>query len=402
MLTEPRTRRSEREGFPSAVAPQEFRRDIQGLRALAVILVIGNHAGIPGFAGGYVGVDVFFVISGYVITQLLLREAPKGLRRGLADFYARRIRRIVPAATATLVATLVVALVALGPSVNSELPADVRWASLFAANWRLIATGSNYFVPGIYPSLITQFWSLAVEEQFYLFFPLLVFLIAGLVAPKHRLRVLAIVLVVAVGLSALWSLHISPNDPTPAYYSPLTRFWELGLGCLLATVTSRVRPVSVWSDRVAVLVGLALLALALVNLNATSTYPGWLAWLPTGATALFIWAGAAGPRTWLTKLLSTRPLVYLGAISYSLYLTHYVWVTLPKQLPSPLLGWGWTLLELAGTLITAMISYHLLEDPIRRSRRLAGDGVAIVLVLLVCVAASWTASIVVQRIAHLG
>ncbi len=402
MLTEPRTRRSEREGFPSAAAPQEFRRDIQGLRALAVLLVIGNHAGIPGFAGGYVGVDVFFVISGYVITQLLLREAPKGLGRGLADFYARRIRRIVPAATATLVATLLVALVVLGPNVNPELPADVRWASLFAANWRLIVTGSNYFVPGIYPSLITQFWSLAVEEQFYLFFPLLVFLVAGLVAPRSRLRVLAIALGVAVGLSALWSLHISASDPTSAYYSPFTRFWELGLGCLLATLTSRARPPAAWSARVAVLAGLALLALALVKLNATSTYPGWLAWLPTGATALFIWAGAGGTRTWLTRLLSTRPLVYLGAISYSLYLTHYVWVTLPRQLPSPLVGWGWTLLELAGTLITAMVSYHLLEDPIRRSRRLAGDRVAIVLVLLVCVAASWTASIVVQRIAHLG
>ncbi len=401
-LTEPRTRRSQRAGFPPVAPQQEFRRDIQGMRALAVILVIGNHAYIPGFAGGYIGVDVFFVISGYVITQLLLREAPKGLRRGLADFYARRIRRIVPAATATLVGTMLVAALVLGPSINPDLPGDVRWAALFAANLRLIATGSNYFVPGIHPSLITQFWSLAVEEQFYLVFPLVVFLIARFTAPRHRLRVLSITLGAAIALSALWSIHISASDPTAAYYSPFTRFWELGLGCFLATLTTQRPTRPLWSERLAVLLGLALLVFALAGLNATSTYPGWLAWLPCGAAALFIWAGAGGARNVVTRFLSAPPLVYLGTISYSLYLTHYIWVTLPGQLASPLTGWPWTLLELGGTLTTAMLSYHLLENPIRRSKRLAADGVAIVLVLLVSIAASWTAAIIAQRIAHLG
>ena len=167
------------EESPFGVASeQEFRPDIQGLRALAVLLVIADHAGIPGFPGGYIGVDLFFVVSGFVITQLVLREARKGIGIGLRDFYARRVRRIVPAATATLVATVLISWATLGTRFNPQLPADVRWASLFAGNLRLIETGSNYFVPGIFPSLITQFWSLGVEEQFYLCFPLVVFLIA--------------------------------------------------------------------------------------------------------------------------------------------------------------------------------------------------------------------------------
>jgi peptidoglycan/LPS O-acetylase OafA/YrhL len=378
---------------------QRFRRDIQGLRALAVILVIGNHANIPGFAGGYVGVDVFFVISGYVITQLLLSETSKGLRAGLADFYARRVRRIVPAATAALVGTLIVSEIALGTRLDPNLTGDVRWASVFAANFRLISTGSNYFVPGIHGSLITQFWSLAVEEQFYLAFPAIVLLIAHYVAPRHRLPVLSITLCTGIAASAWWSVQVSASEPSLAYYSPLTRFWEIGLGCLLAASTTR-RPVrTVRSERIAVGLGFALIIAALMKLNATSVYPGYAAWLPCASTLLFIWAGAGGVRNPVTRALSTRPLGYLGAISYSLYLAHYVWLELPQQFSSPLSGPGWRLLEIAGAVVTAIASYHLLENPVRHSRRLAGDRVATVLMLCVCVAASWTAAVLVARFA---
>lgn len=400
--TSTQTRPISAEGERARAPRQDFRRDIQGLRALAVLLVIANHAGIPGFAGGYIGVDVFFVISGYVITQLLLREADKGVRLGLADFYSRRVRRIVPAATATLVGTIAIAAVLIGPRLNPNLPGDIRWASLFSANFRFIETGSNYFVPGIFPSLITQFWSLAVEEQFYLFFPLAVFLVAAYTHPGRRLAVLRVVLVVTIALSAWWSIHFSPGNPTPAYYSPLTRFWELGLGCLLATITTGRLTRTPRSERIAVGLGIALLVLALATLSPQSVYPGSAAWLPCGATALVIWAGASGNRTAIAKLLSLGPLVYLGDISYSLYLTHYAWLNIPQQLAAPLEGWGWRILELIGTLVSAVASYHLLENPIRRSRRLAADRIAIVLVLLVCIAASWTASIVVTHALHLS
>jgi peptidoglycan/LPS O-acetylase OafA/YrhL len=386
-------------GTPSR---ERFRRDIQGLRALAVILVIGNHADAPGFAGGYVGVDMFFVVSGYVITQLLLRETSKGIREGLADFYSRRIRRIVPAATATLVATMLAAEITLGLHMNPHLPGDARWASLFVANFRLIETGSNYFVPGTYPSLITQFWSLAVEEQFYLVFPLAIFLIGRYVAPEWRLKILRSTLGIAIALSAWWSMNISTSEPTAAYYSPFTRFWELGLGCLLATLTMGRPTRTARSDQLASASGVVLLVIALLTLNSTSTYPGALAWLPCGSAVLFIWAGVADVRTPIGRLLASRPLVYVGDISYSLYLMHYLWLKLPEQLPTPLTGWVWRLVEIVGTAITAVLSYHLLENPIRHSKRLATDRVAAFLLLCVCVATSWMIAAVVTRLAHLS
>jgi len=372
-----------------------FRRDIQGLRGVAVLLVIANHAGFPGMAGGYIGVDVFFVISGYVITQLLLRETTKGVALGLVDFYSRRVRRIVPAASLTLVGTIAVAAIVLGNHLNPNLPGDVRWASLFAANFRLISTGSNYFVPGIFPSLITQFWSLAVEEQFYLCFPLLVFVTAAAVPRDRHIPVLRAALVVAIATSAAWSIHLSASDPTPAYYSPFTRFWELGLGCLLATATLRRPSRTLRANRLAAVVGVGLLLVALGTLGPTSIYPGSAAWLPCGAAALLIWAGAGAEPTSVTRLLGIRPLAYAGDLSYSLYLFHYVWLKLPEQLATPLVGWGWRSVELLGTLVSAVASYHLLENPIRHSKRLAADRVAIALVLLVCIAASWTATIIV-------
>ena len=387
---------------PGAPSRQRFRPDIQGLRALAVILVIGNHASVPGFAGGYIGVDMFFVVSGYVITQLLLRETGKGIRAGLADFYSRRIRRIVPAATATLVVTMLAAELSLGLHMNPHLPGDARWASLFVANFRLIETGSNYFVPGTYPSLITQYWSLAVEEQFYLVFPLVIFLIGRYVKPGWRLRILSGTLGVAIALSAWWSMNISGSEPTAAYYSPFTRFWELGLGCLLATLTMRRPTRTARSDQLANGLGVVLLVIALVTLNSTSTYPGALAWLPCGSAALFIWAGVADVRTSIGRLLASRALVYVGDISYSLYLWHYLWLKLPEQLPTPLTGWGWRFVEIVGTVVTSVLSYHLLENPIRHSKRLATDRVAAFLLLCVCVAMSWMVAAIVTRLAHLG
>ena len=391
---------------PDSLAPQaprgRFRKDIQGLRALAVLLVIGNHAGISGFKGGFIGVDVFFVISGYVITQLLLREAPKGMRSGLADFYSRRIMRIVPAATAALVGTLAVGGIVLGANLDPNLPGDVRWASLFAANFRFIATGSNYFVPGIHPSPIIQFWSLGVEEQFYFFFPALVFGIWRFVPTKNRLKVLSITLGIAIITSAWWSIQISPSQSVTAYYSPFTRFWELGVGCLLATLTTGPLRRSFISEWVAVVLGIGLLGTALVILGPTSVFPGSLAWLPVGATALFIWAGAGGTNTPITRFLSIRPLTYIGDISYSLYLVHYGWLEIPKQLFPPLTGTSWVLAELVGTAITAVLLHHLIENTVRHSRRLASDRVAIVLVLCVCIAASWTQAILTQRILHLS
>jgi peptidoglycan/LPS O-acetylase OafA/YrhL len=283
----------------------------------------------------------------------------------------------------------------LGARMNPLLPGDVRWASLFAANFRLVSTGSNYFVPGMHPSLVTHFWSLAVEEQFYVVWPVVVFSIARFVDPRHLRRALAVTLTVGVAISAWWSIHLSAGDPVAAYYSPFTRFWELGLGCLLATVASTRAIRFVWLERLAAGLGVALLVVALTTLNSGSVYPSWRAWLPCVATATLIWAGVGGGRTVASWLLSTRPLGYVGDISFSLYLFHFPLLELAKEAPSWLSSVDWRLLAIGGTVVGAICSYHRLENPIRRSRKLDSDRVAVALLLAVCVAASWTATIVV-------
>ena len=383
-----------------STARQTFRPDIQGLRAIAVILVILAHASVPGFEGGYIGVDVFFVISGFVITSLLLRQPPRGVRHNLAYFYARRIRRIVPAATLTLVATTLAAYFLLGTNFVPQLLGDVRWASLFSENFRLIRTGSNYFIPGIAPSLVTHFWSLAVEEQFYLAFPLVVFSLTLMSPLRHRTTSLGVFLVAAIGASAWYSWHLTPISPTVAYYSPFTRFWEIALGALVALLPAA------WARRtphVNTLLGfLAMLALAAAvwRLNTMSVYPGVLAWWPCGTTAVLLWTGQAsvkgGPATWL----SWRPLRYIGDISYSLYLWHYVWLMLPLQMVHPPTSSWARVIEIAGAFACAVISYHVLENPIRHSKRLDRDGVAVALLLLICIGLSWDATLLVGHLAH--
>jgi peptidoglycan/LPS O-acetylase OafA/YrhL len=381
-------------------ASQTFRPDIQGLRALAVILVILAHASVPGFEGGYVGVDVFFVISGFVITSLLRRQPPRRVRNNLAYFYARRIRRIVPAATLTLVTTTFAAYFLLGTNFVPQLLGDVRWASLFSENFRLIRTGSNYFIPGVAPSLVTHYWSLAVEEQFYLFFPLVVFSLAWFTPLRSRATSLGLFLVAAIAASAWYSWHLTPISPTVAYYSPFTRFWEIALGGLVALLPEAwARRTPRWN---AVLGSLALIVLvvAVSRLNTMSVYPGVLAWWPCGTTAILLWSGQASARVGPATLLSWRPLRYVGDISYSLYLWHYVWLMLPLQMVHPPTSSWARVIEIAGAFTCAVISYHFLENPIRHSKRLDRDGVAVVLMLLICVGLSWDATLWVGHLAH--
>ena len=384
---------------PASAQRAFFRPDIQGLRALAVTLVVLTHAAVPGFSGGYVGVDVFFVISGFVITGLLNRQPPHQVRRNLGHFYARRIRRIVPAATIVLVTTVVVAYFTLGANFDPTLLGDVRWSALFVANFRLIATNSNYFIPGIAPSLVTHYWSLAVEEQFYLIFPIIVFSLTWLAPLARRAVTLRTVLVVGIIASAWWSFRLTAIDPTAAYYSPFTRFWEIALGGLVALLPAA------WAKRTprinAFAATLAMVALALCVwwLNASSAYPGFLAWWPCAATAVLLWTGQAsargGPATWL----SWRPARYVGDISYSLYLWHFAWLMLPLELVHPISSPGTRVVEVAGAFACAAASYHFVENPIRHSRRLDHDGVAVVILLLVCVALSIDATLLVGYLA---
>jgi peptidoglycan/LPS O-acetylase OafA/YrhL len=369
----------------------DFRPDIQGLRAVAVILVIFCHASVPHFAGGYIGVDVFFVISGFVITELLLRQPERSLRDNLAIFYARRIRRIVPAATLVLIVSVFATYLVLGSATGGSLLTDVRWASVFGANWRFISTNSNYFVPGVPMSIVTQYWSLAVEEQFYIVYPLIVFGLTALVAARNRTVALAVVLGVAVVASSWWSIHLSALNvnPVAAYYSPFTRFWELALGGLVALAPKAWAKRTPLFNAVAGSFAFAVVVVAAWHLTTAVAYPGSLAWWPCGATAVLLWTGqasvAGGPATWL----SSRPLRYIGDRSYSLYLWHYLWLMIPLQYATSPMAPLSRLLQVAAAFVCADLSYRFLENPIRHSKWLDRDRPAVGVMLIVCLLLTW-------------
>jgi peptidoglycan/LPS O-acetylase OafA/YrhL len=366
-----------------------FRPDIQGLRALAVLLVVLAHASVPLFDGGYMGVDVFFVISGYVITGVLVRQSKTTVRANLKSFYSRRIRRIIPAATVVLIATVVAGYWWLGPNVGVPLLTDVRWASLFAGNWHLIQTGSGYFIPGVPPSLVTHYWSLAVEEQFYIVFPLIVFGAGAFFTSRRRPLALGVVLLLAIVASSWWSMHLTPINATEAYYSPFTRFWELALGGLVVILP---RTWAMRTPRLNAVVGTAALlaiVVAALRLSGSSVYPGSLAWWPCGATAVLLWTGQAssmgGPATWL----SWRPLQYVGNVSYSFYLWHYLWLMVPQQYATTPMAPLSRVIQVLGAFACSVVSFHFLENPIRRSQWLDERPYAVGLLLVGCLALTW-------------
>lgn len=353
---------------------QYFRRDIQGLRALAVILVILAHAKVANFAGGYIGVDVFFVISGFVITGLLLRQSGENVVRNLGTFYARRIRRIMPAATLVIIGTLVAAFHWIGPFSAQPLLVDARRASLFWANFHFIDVGTDYFSQGSPPSLILHYWSLAVEEQFYFLFPLVLFVTAALFGLRRHRVILSVFLGILVAASAIWSAYETTRNPVVAYYSPFTRFWELGFGALLAALPTTLK---IKNDRL-VQVGqwasIAIIIAAAMKLTDTSHVPGVLTWWAVAPAGFLLWTGGSTSLTLPSGWFSKQPLRYLGDISYSLYLFHFAWLNIPVQYV--LLKYGETnnlsvfsrVEQIVGALICAALSYHFFENRIRRSK----------------------------------
>ena len=225
---------------PTDSHARRFRGDIQVLRAVAVLLVVASHVtGVP--EGGFIGVDVFFVISGFLITGMLLESADRPWREVVTRFYARRARRILPAALTTLAVTVAVSWLLLSSARADRVATDAVWAALFGANWHFAAVGTDYFASSTPPSPLQHYWSLAVEEQFYLVWPLLLAL--AFVAMRARARrttttvALGLAGVVAV-LSFGWACWQSADAPTVAYYSTLTRAWEIATGAIVACLAT--------------------------------------------------------------------------------------------------------------------------------------------------------------------
>ncbi|GAB2854392.1 acyltransferase family protein [Nocardioides pacificus] len=366
---------------PRRNAGQHRRADIQGLRAVAVLLVVAHHlTGRP--AGGFIGVDVFFVISGFLITGLLLGVG-RGGRISLRDFYVRRARRILPAALLVLAVTVLASAVLLLADRAERVAEDALWAAGFAANWHFADVGTDYFASALPDSPLRHYWSLAVEEQFYVVWPLLVVAAVALTRRRTRLtaaRLVGVVALVVVAASFAWAVHQAVSDPTVAYFSTLTRGWELGVGALLAVGAGRLGHLTPAARNTLALTGIAGLAVSVVAITEDSLFPAPVGALPVLSAALLLAAGtgaAGADRIGATWLLRQRPATYLGDISYSLYLWHWpVIVLLPAALPSgldlPADGWAQRSLALAVTLAATVASYHLVERPFLSPRAAGG------------------------------
>ena len=347
------------------------RRDIQGLRAVAVLVVILDHVGMPGFPGGFVGVDVFFVISGYVITRMLLRQPTSTPAASFLDFYAHRARRIVPAATLVIVLTVVATFELTNFLRGARVLPDATAASLFLANFHFIATGTDYARLGGSPSALQHYWSLAVEEQFYLVWPLLVLSVVALAATSRHVaptRLLSGLLVAITVASYLYSVTATSTDATTAFFSPLTRAWELAIGALIVMthpwmatrISTATAAALAWS-------GIAAIVWSVVAIDGTGGFPGWIAAVPVLGTVAILIAGAHPQRTLPGKLLGHPVPCYLGDISYSLYLVHWPVFTIAAARIGDDFSLAAQVVLIVVTFVGAATLYHAFENPIRRS-----------------------------------
>ena len=344
------------------------RRDIEGLRAIAVIAVLAYHAGVPGMAGGFIGVDSFLVISGFLITGLLIDERERNGQLNLAAFYARRARRLLPISTVVLAVTALVAAAVLPATALRSLGIDIAASAGFGLNVVLAARGTDYLAGDVDPSAIQHYWSLAVEEQFYLLWPALIAIVCtGATRPLRRIGI-TIGVIVAASLTA--SIAFSASAPTWSYFGLHTRAWELGVGALaaLAVRSHRFdRPLPVAGGWLA----LAGLVVAIIICGEAAAFPGWVAVLPVATTAALILAGGHTSRRSVATVLSLRPLQWIGARSYSLYLWHWPALVLAPHI----LDRELTPLDTVGVIGIAVavsaVGHRVVENPIRFSTQLA-------------------------------
>jgi peptidoglycan/LPS O-acetylase OafA/YrhL len=350
--------------------PHGIRPEIQALRALAVSLVVAWHLWPDDVPGGFVGVDVFFAISGFLITSLLLRELEATGRVSLRDFWARRARRILPAAL-TVIAACAGATALLVPVTDwAHFFGDFRASSLYVQNWHLASTAVDYFHADDAPSPVQHFWSLAVEEQFYLVWPLVVI---GVGVLTRRRWALALVLGAITVSSLVYSVLHTAANPADAYFATTTRGWELGAGALLAFLPQRER--SPAAARAALSwAGLAAIVVAAFAYSTATAFPGIAAALPVLGAVAVIRAGAPSLRGAPTPLLAWRPLQRLGDLSYAVYLWHWPLIVLAPFALGHELDTSTRLGIVMLTLLLSLLSKHLVEDPVRRSRTLTAHG----------------------------
>jgi peptidoglycan/LPS O-acetylase OafA/YrhL len=356
----------------------DYRPYLDGLRAVAVYLVVLFHAGSSWFSGGYVGVDVFFVLSGFLVTELLMRDLVGLGSIRLSRFYSRRFRRLLPAAIVTLVITAIVFSAIASPADVADAADGFRAALLYVTNWYFIDQSSEYFGADVSSNPVLHFWSLAVEEQFYLLWPLLLgglWLIARRLG-RHGWVAMRVAVAAGAVLSMAWALALRGSNPNRAYYGTDARAYQLLLGALIALtpeIGSQLLRAARWlrGAGVVAMVGLLVGASTVVELDAIER--GVMIAALTGAVIVSLEVSRRGP---LNSVLTLPPVVYLGRISYGTYLWHWPVVVVARSFDLSTVST--ILLTLLVATALASLSFQLLERPIRLSPTLDRHRVAVI------------------------
>lgn len=344
-----------------AITHIPYRRDIDGLRAVAVIPVILFHSGMTWLPGGFVGVDIFFVISGFLISTIIFREVDEG-KFSFIRFYERRARRILPALIVVLFSTVIMfSLIALPTQADGTARSAI--AALFSFSNIFFWMQTGYFSPAVEFMPLLHTWSLAVEEQFYFFFPIIVILISRL---RLSIRFLVVAATVLGFAGALW---LSYSRPSVAYYLLPARAWELGVGCVVASgVIPRIASEKV--REFIVIFGLTTLAISFFLISSDMVFPGFVALFPVIGAAMVLYAGANSRVAQF--ILGRKELVFVGLVSYSLYLWHWPVMASIRVLNADIhLGVGSAFLSYALTFFLAVVTWRFVERPFRRRDRIS-------------------------------
>ena len=361
---------------PTRLTHPEYRADIDGLRAIAVLSVVGYHAFPYRIAGGFIGVDIFFVISGFLISSIIFSNLERD-SFGLVEFYNRRIRRIFPALITVMIASLVLGWFALLNSEYKQLGKHIVGGAGFVSNV-LLWKESGYFDNAAQTKPMLHLWSLAIEEQFYIFWPLLL----AFVWKRHWsfLRITALIAVASFAVN----IYLIGRNPMGAFYLPITRFWELMIGGVLAYITLHRPNLNSEHKNAQSVFGFLLLVLALVLINNKLAYPSWWALLPTLGAFFII---SAGPGAFLNhKLLSNNILVWFGLISYPLYLWHWPLLSFTQivEIQTPTVGVRVSAIALS--VLLAWLTYGFIEKPVRfgKNNKLKAVSLLLSLVIVGC------------------
>ena len=364
--------------------------EIQGLRALAALLVVLYHANfVP---GGFIGVDIFYVISGYLITGLILRQIQKTGSLNLKNFYQRRIKRLLPASVLVLIITATISYLILPPIQRAELGRNILVVGLLISNYAFAFWETDYQNLGANPTALVHYWSLAVEEQFYLIWPIFILIISKMGLRKIKWAIFSVFVI-----SLLFSIWQTQSSSILAFYSLHTRAWELAAGALILFIPKSFSIKFIKNQQILFIVGLGLISYAIIFFNSQTPFPGVAALVPVIGTFLLInsignWPKAAG------VLSNNKITQWLGAISYSLYLWHWPALLLPSiYLSRPLVASEKTLCVIA-TIILAHLTYKFVEQPIRYAnlgaktvyKTLAATFIAITLIVVVTISTSTT------------